>query len=164
MIDINEKPKRKRVCHTCAISMDNILVESIRHSQEMSFNGMDTMAGELAQDITKGRNPMLARSFEIGVKHANPIYSMAEVPEKVKFNMSLTITPKAAREITGMNIGLEDALKHSITVDQTFGDQPNDMFYEPSISKPIRSHRDVTIKLNTKGKLEGMPTAWREAL
>jgi hypothetical protein len=38
------------------------------------------------------------------------------------------------------------------------------MFYEPNISKPIRSHREVTIKLNDKGKLEGMPTAWREAL
>jgi hypothetical protein len=38
------------------------------------------------------------------------------------------------------------------------------MFYQPSISKPIRSARDVTIKLNKNGKLEGMPTAWREAL
>jgi hypothetical protein len=38
------------------------------------------------------------------------------------------------------------------------------MFYEPNISKPIRSHRDVTIVLNKEGKLEGMPTVWREAL
>lgn len=64
---------------------------------------------------------MLARSFEMGVKHANPIYSMTEVSEKVKFNMNLTVTPKAAREITGMNPGLEESLKNSITVENTFG-------------------------------------------
>jgi hypothetical protein len=34
MVNMDEKPKRKRVCHTCAISMDNILVESIRGSAE----------------------------------------------------------------------------------------------------------------------------------
>ncbi len=64
---------------------------------------------------------MLARSFEMGVKHANPIYLVTEVPEKVKFNMNLTVTPKAAREITGMNPGLEEALKNSISVENTFG-------------------------------------------
>ena len=40
----------------------------------------------------------------------------------------------------------------------------NSLFYEPNISKPKRGHRDVTIKLNNKGKLEGIPTVWREAL
>ena len=64
---------------------------------------------------------MLARSFEMGLKHANPIYSMTEVPEKVKFNMNLTVTPKAAREITGRDLGLEEALKNSMTVENTFG-------------------------------------------
>lgn len=118
MIDINEKPKRKRVCHTCAISMDNILVESIRNSQEISYNGQDSIAGELAADIMKGKNPMLARSFEMGVKHVNPLYSVTEPPEKVKFNMNLTVTPKAAaREITGFHPELEDALKNSMTVE-----------------------------------------------
>lgn len=38
MISMDEKPKLKRVCHTCAISMDNIMVESIRNSAEQSFN------------------------------------------------------------------------------------------------------------------------------
>ena len=107
---------------------------------------------------------MLARSFEMGVKHANPLYSVTEPPEKVKFNMNLTVTPKITRNITGTNPELEEALKNSMTVDQTFGEQPTDMFYQPNISKPIRSTRDVTIKLNNKGKLEGMPTAWRQAL
>ena len=78
--------------------------------------------------------------------------------------MNLTVTPKALRKITGFNAEIEDALKNSMTVEQTFGDQPTDMFYLPNISKPIRSARDVTIKLNKNGKLEGMPTAWREAL
>ena len=107
---------------------------------------------------------MLARSFEMGVKHVNTQYSVTEPPEKVKFNMNLTVTPKALREITGFHAEIEDALKNSMTVEQTFGDQPTDMFYLPNISKPIRSARDVTIKLNKNGKLEGMPTAWREAL
>lgn len=38
------------------------------------------------------------------------------------------------------------------------------MFYEPKISKPIRPQRSLTIKLNNQGQLEGLPTAWREAL
>jgi hypothetical protein len=147
--------------------MDNILVESIRNSQEMSYNGQDSFAGDLAENVLKGRkNPMLARSFEMGVKHVNPVYAVTEPPENVKFNMDLTY--KQQKTFNDMNGGfhgeIEDALKNSMTVEQTFGDKPTDMFYQPIISKPIRSARDVTIKLNKNGKLEGMPTAWREAL
>ena len=40
--------------------MDNILVESIRNSDELSFVNGD----ELAADILSGQNPVLARSFE----------------------------------------------------------------------------------------------------
>ena len=65
----------------------------------------------------------------------------------------------------GSNPDMEYALKNSITmIEPTNGKTDFDMFYEPTISKPIRSHRDVTIVLNGKGKLEGMPTVWREAL
>jgi hypothetical protein len=96
--------------------MDNILVESIRNSHEMSYNGQDSVAGDLAADVLRGRNPMLARSFEQGVKHVNPVYSVTEPPEKVKFNMNLTVTPKAGlRDITGFHAELEDALKNSTT-------------------------------------------------
>ena len=38
------------------------------------------------------------------------------------------------------------------------------LFYQPQISKPIRAKRNVTIRLNKKGVLEGIPTAWREVL
>ena len=38
------------------------------------------------------------------------------------------------------------------------------LFYEPSISKPIRGKRNVTITINKKGVLEGIPTAWRQVL
>lgn len=109
---------------------------------------------------------MLARSFEQGVKHVNPVYAVTEPSENVKFNMNLTVKNKTMvrGDISGFHAELEDALKNSMTVEQTFGDQPTDMFYQPNISKPIRSARDVTIKLNKNGKLEGMPTAWREAL
>jgi hypothetical protein len=53
-----------------------------------------------------------------------------------------------------------------MTIDVTFNDkgQVNSLFYEPTISKPKRGHRDVTIKLKPDGKLEGIPTVWREAL
>ena len=87
---MDEKPKRKRVCHTCAISMDNILVETIRHSAEMSFNAGDggLISAELAADIVNGRNPVLARSFGVGIKETG----MAAIsdPIDVKFNMTLT--------------------------------------------------------------------------
>ena len=38
LLNMNEKPKIKRVCHTCAISMDNIMADSFRGSNELSFN------------------------------------------------------------------------------------------------------------------------------
>jgi hypothetical protein len=38
------------------------------------------------------------------------------------------------------------------------------LFYEPNISKPIRGKRNVTIRMNDKGVLEGIPTAWRQVL
>jgi hypothetical protein len=140
--------------------MDNILVESIRHSHEMSFNAGDSnnLKNSLATDVKKGRNPMLARSFEMGVKHNAGMYMMSEPNDNVKFNMDLTGS--------NMNQGLESALKNSAAIDpSTFGDKKGaSMFYEPNISKPIRSHKDVTIVLSDKGKLQGMPTAWREAL
>jgi hypothetical protein len=41
---------------------------------------------------------------------------VTEPPEKVKFNMNLTITPKAGhRDITAFHAELEDALKNSTT-------------------------------------------------
>jgi hypothetical protein len=42
---------------------------------------------------------------------------VTEPPEKVKFNMNLTVTPKALREITGFHAEIEDALKNSMTVE-----------------------------------------------
>ena len=64
LVDMTKKPVRKRVCHTCAISMDNILVQSIRNSQENSFE-----AGEdIPPDIIQAGNPMLARSFEATIR------------------------------------------------------------------------------------------------
>jgi hypothetical protein len=56
LVDIEQKPKKKRVCHTCAISMDNILVESVRNSGEMSF----TETGKVSRDIVS--NPVLANT------------------------------------------------------------------------------------------------------
>jgi hypothetical protein len=38
------------------------------------------------------------------------------------------------------------------------------LFYQPQISKPIRAKRNVTIRLNKNGVLEGIPTAWRQVL
>ncbi len=61
MFNIDEKPKRKRVCHTCAISMDNIMVENLRNSIELSFEE----GGDLQLELD---NPVLARSFEKTVK------------------------------------------------------------------------------------------------
>jgi hypothetical protein len=90
---MDEKPQRKRVCHTCAISMDNILVETIRHSAEMSFNAGDggAISAELAADIVNGRNPVLARSFEAGIKESGVgALSMSEIHDP-KFNMPLTM-------------------------------------------------------------------------
>ena len=67
--------------------MDNILAESIRQSAEMSFNGVDDIKNSIANDIKKGRNPMLARSFEIGVRQNTAMYQMSEPNAPVKFNM-----------------------------------------------------------------------------
>jgi hypothetical protein len=57
LVDIEQKPKKKRVCHSCAISMDNILVESVRNSTEMSF----TETGKISKDIVT--NPVLANTI-----------------------------------------------------------------------------------------------------
>jgi hypothetical protein len=54
---MDKKAKKKRVCHSCAVSMDNILVESVRNSGEMCF----TETGEVQRDIVK--NPVLANSM-----------------------------------------------------------------------------------------------------
>jgi len=61
---------------------------------------------------------------------------------------------------------IDDALNNSTALDINLNDKGpvNSLFYEPNISKPKRVHRDVTITLNDKGKLEGIPTVWREAL
>jgi hypothetical protein len=117
LVDINEKPKRKRVCHTCAISMDNILVESIRHSAEMSFNGKHGVMDSLAADIKKGRSPMLARSFEMGVKNNTAIYQLNEPNEGVKFNFDYS----GSHEVTEINPGLAESIMNSITVDNSIG-------------------------------------------
>jgi hypothetical protein len=88
---------------------------------------------------------------------------VTEPSEAVAFN--LTIDKKSGIS-TGMDPGLDNAIKNSMTMDLLLSDDPKkfDIFYEPNISKPIRSHRDVSVVLNKKGKLEGMPTVWREAL
>jgi hypothetical protein len=64
---MDEKPKRKRVCHTCAISMDNILVESIRNSDELSFQTLD---------VLNIQNPVLKRSFDETVRDTAVMSSM----------------------------------------------------------------------------------------
>lgn len=55
------------MCHTCAISMDNILVESIRNSAEMSMTMGE--GGIMPMDeVLGGAKGVLARSFEETVK------------------------------------------------------------------------------------------------
>jgi hypothetical protein len=58
-----------------------------------------------------------------------------------------------------LDIGFNDK---GATAAALLGEQS--LFYEPHISKPIRGTRQVTIRMNDKGKLEGIPTAWREVL
>ena len=58
------------------------------------------------------------------MKHVNPVYAVTEPSENVKFNMNLTVKNKTMvrGDISGFHAELEDALKNSMTVEQTFGD------------------------------------------
>ena len=152
---MNEKPKRKRVCHTCAISMDNILADSFRNSAELSFEqGEDFQPQEI---LKNGKTPVIARTFTAGVRDT--------------FMGALGENTSSMLQTSGSNTSplVNSPVKKGETMEIGFNEKgvalgEQSLFYEPHISKPIRGTRQVTIRMNDKGKLEGIPTAWREVL
>jgi len=130
LVDIEQKPKKKRVCHTCAISMDNILVESVRNSTEMSFA---ETGGKISKDLVT--NPVLAST----VVETNKLFCNIDVSQDNNFKLSL-VEPfhNNSKSV------IENDRKGKATVTT-----PNlDLFYEPQISKPLRSQRQITISFN----------------
>jgi hypothetical protein len=146
IVNIDERPKRKRVCHTCAISMDQILVDSVRNSAEMSMTYGDGMIQ--IEDIMEGKKAILARSFEETVKDfsngvtgmldmSNPNISMMAGPQKSNLpNTSMGMIDMNPGE--GENCG--GARNTKIQVEK--------LFYEPNISKPVRGQKSLSIMVN----------------
>ncbi len=160
LLNMNEKPKRKRVCHTCAISMDNILADSFRNSAELSFEqGEDFQPEEI---LKNGKTPVLAKTFTAGVRDT-VMGALGETTSSMLQTSGSNTSPPLVKKGETMDIGFNEkgggtAAASGLLV----GEQS--LFYEPHISKPIRGTRQVTIRMNDKGKLEGIPTAWREVL
>ncbi len=98
--------------------------------------------------VVTGKTPVIAKSFEAGIRD----------------------TFSGGPDVTTNSIIQKESKRGETIVDVSFTDGgllskvEESLFYEPKISKPIRGKRDLTIKLNKKGKLEGIPTAWREVL
>ena len=126
------------------------MADSFRNSNELSFNEGDIKP----EEFLNGRNPVLARSFEEGIRDS--------------YHGGMNGVANDSAQILQSEGSQKPSIKGGQTIELGFNDlgssKMQSLFYEPNISKPIRGTKNVTITINKNGVLEGIPTAWRQVL